>query len=123
MGSLTLDFDAYEFRCRCMNCIYKNGKAIDRELVDKLQIIRGIYNKPMPITSGVRCVKHNTFVGGAKASYHLPSQGALACDVGVTERMGRIIIIREALLLGLTVGLNNSFIHLDRRKLQRIFTY
>ena len=120
MSSLTRNFTAYEFRCRCMRCIHRDGRAIDRELVDKLQLIRDVYGKTMAINSGLRCFDHNRFVGGAKSSYHLKG---MACDVAVTDRVGRIIVVREAIQLGLSVGLNNSFIHIDNRPMQRIFTY
>lgn len=109
------DFDAYEFRCRCGSCIHKDGWFIHRGLVDKLQIIRNLFDKPMVISSGVRCEAHNRASDGAAKSYHLPKMGGRACDILVTDFRDRATIIQEALRIGLTVGLNKRFIHLDNR--------
>ena len=120
---LTKNFSVSEFGCRCDQCIYSSGYGINRPLVVSLQHIRDIFKRPMPINSGIRCYKWNESVGGAKKSQHLPSQGCRGVDIGVNDREGRIIIIREALKLGLSVGIHKSFIHLDNRNIQRVFTY
>ena len=121
MGNISKNFSYHEFRCRCGKCIWSDGNAIDPGLVSKLQAIRDIYDKDMPINCGVRCPNHNSSVGGVNFSYHLPAQGSKAADIGVSSRSGRIIIVREALRLGLTVGLYKTFIHLDNRPVQTIF--
>lgn len=122
MGNLTEDFNSWEFRCRCGQCQWSDGNAIDIAFVNKLQKIRDIYKKAMPINCGVRCPEHNSAVGGVAFSYHLPDQGCKAADIGVSSRAGRIIIVREALALGLSVGIYKNFLHLDRRPVQTIFT-
>ena len=43
--------------------------------------------------------------------------------IGIVNREGRVIIVKQALMLGLTVGVSDFFIHLDNRNAQRIFTY
>lgn len=118
MSQLTENFRADEFQCRC----YCGFDSISLDLVRKLQIIRDIYREPMPINSGCRCHDHNKYVKGFKDSYHMKG---LAADIkiGIANREGRVLIVREALRLGLTVGLSNFFIHLDNRNAQRIFTY
>lgn len=45
-------------------------------LLDRLNILRGIWGKPMIVTSGFRSPEHNTAIGGAKNSAHLFCQAA-----------------------------------------------
>lgn len=123
MSQLTKNFKASEFGCQCGKCIYANGQGINRRFVVALQAIREIYGQSMPINSGIRCSEHNKKEGGASRSQHLPSQGCRAADIGVSDREGRVIIIREALRFGLSVGIHKNFIHLDNRASQRVFTY
>jgi len=68
--NLTTNFKIEEFQCR--------GEKIPDKYIDnilrlaiELQKVRDIIKKPIIITSGYRCVKHNKLAGGAKNSYHL----------------------------------------------------
>ena len=67
--ALTKNFSLYEFECPC-GC---TAQMIDRELVEKMQILRDKLGKKIKVTSGYRCVKHNASkdVGGSKQSRHL----------------------------------------------------
>ena len=64
---ITKNFARNEFQCSC-GC---SAQMVDEMLVQKLQTIRTVYDTPLKITSGYRCVKHNAAVGGAKSSKHL----------------------------------------------------
>ena len=64
---ITKNFTRNEFQCSC-GC---SAQMVDEMLVQKLQTIRTVYDTPLKITSGYRCVKHNAAVGGAKSSKHL----------------------------------------------------
>ena len=64
---ITKNFTRNEFQCSC-GC---SAQIVDEMLVQKLQTIRTVYDTPLKITSGYRCVKHNAAVGGAKSSKHL----------------------------------------------------
>jgi peptidoglycan hydrolase-like protein with peptidoglycan-binding domain len=44
---------------------------IDTELVERLQHLRDKLGVPLTITSGYRCLAHNSKVGGAKGSKHV----------------------------------------------------
>ena len=49
-----------------------------KRTADTMELIRSVLaNKPVRISSGYRCLKLNTAIGGAKASAHMQ---ALACD-------------------------------------------
>ncbi len=75
----------------------------------------------MPINSGIRCPEWNKHEGGVSHSYHLPESGCLACDVGISDRRGRVLIVELALQAGLSVGIYPGFLHLDNRVSQVIF--
>jgi len=121
---ITRNFSAFEFRCRCGVCEHWDGTTIDIDLVQRLQIIRDKLKETMPIWSGCRCKDHNKAVGGRERSQHLYCRAA-DIGIGISKPKARILIVSHALALGLSVGLNNSFLHLDSRpsKNQRLFTY
>lgn len=75
-------FKESEFRCPCC------GKAdIDPELIRRLEILRRLCgNRPIMITSGYRCAKHNAEVGGAHNSQHVKGQAA---DIKVKISKGK----------------------------------
>lgn len=59
-----------EFECRCGKC----GKGFEHmrsPLLTKLYALRDAYNKPIVITSAMRCQEHNSTVSNAKNSAHL----------------------------------------------------
>ena len=121
MGDLTQNFSYKEFGCKCNKCGYRNGYQIDLNLVKKLQRIRDKFGHAMPINSGIRCYEWNKANEGKIRSKHLPSQRCLAADIGMTDREGRLEIVRLALGMGLSVGVYSWGIHLDNRETQVIF--
>ena len=44
---------------------------IDQKLIHKLELLRAELKRPVIITSGYRCPKHNKEVGGVKNSQHI----------------------------------------------------
>lgn len=86
---LTKNFTLREFRCGC-------GCGIEREYVDELretaelcQRVRDAIAWPLIVRTGIRCEKYNRQCGGAKRSQHLPSQGARAADLVLSEGAGK----------------------------------
>lgn len=111
-----------EFGCNCGRCRYRKGYQIDLGLVIALEKIRIAYGKPMKINSGIRCPYWNKKEGGKLLSFHLPAQGCMAADISMKDRRGKILIVKMALELGLSVGASyRTFIHLDNRPVQVIF--
>jgi len=103
------NFTAAEFACS--HC---GANEVKESLLEKLQVLRTKYGKPMKITSGYRCPKHpieaKKTAPGAHAS-------GLACDVGVTGGEAHEIL-KLAFELGFTgIGVQQKgtgrFIHLD----------
>ena len=100
------NFKPEEFACKCC------GAVMVREgLVAALQELRGRYGKPITITSGYRCVHHNTAIGGAVKSRHMDG---LAADIAAPRSDDRRALIKMAdSFNGLGVG--KTFLHLDLR--------
>lgn len=65
-------FKKSEFTCRC-GC---KGNNINMNLVEILENIRKHFGKPIIITSGYRCKKHNQKVGGVQNSRHITGKAA-----------------------------------------------
>lgn len=70
-------FKKSEFTCKC-GCNLNN---INVSMVEVMENIRNHFNKPVIITSGTRCEKHNREVGGTTNSKHLDGK---ACDFVVS---------------------------------------
>lgn len=115
---ITKNFTRNEFQCSC-GC---SAQMVDEMLVQKLQTIRTVYDTPLRITSGYRCVKHNAAVGGAKSSKHLYG---IAADV--KDPTGKLNPVALAILASNTFGGvgvywygTAAFVHVDVRKLKQL---
>lgn len=75
--SLYPNFTKDEFKCKCGGK-YCDGypDEVDTALVEMLQAIRNKYNKPVILTSGLRCKQHNYNVGGVGNSRHINGKAA-----------------------------------------------
>ena len=116
-------FKRSEFACHC-GC---GANRIDIRLVKILDDIRDYYGKPLVVTSGVRCPKHNKAVGGTSNSWHIggtdTSEGHhnKACDfyvqgVNVSELLSHCIDLRNKGLIRYTYTNNtsmNGVVHID----------
>lgn len=70
-------FKKEEFKCQCGGK-YCNGYPTDisPKLIDILEKLRAYFGKPITITSGLRCKKHNAAVGGVSNSQHMYGKAA-----------------------------------------------
>lgn len=82
--SLVPDFKPEEFRCPCGHCTGFPTRMKQVEL-KHLQTIRDHFDKPMIITSGLRCKYENQRVGGVPNSGHLTGYAADFYMAGVTD--------------------------------------
>lgn len=112
--ALTKDFVRSEFDCPC-GC---STQMVDPELAEKLQRIRTVLGKPIKITSGYRCLKHNQDVKGGTNSRH---RYGMAADWRLKDRSVNPValgIIAQAVGFG-GVGIywygGNAFCHADTR--------
>ena len=103
-------FKPEEFACKC-GC---GGSTVDPDLAGKLDAIREICGFPLIISSGFRCLAHNTDVGGHPNSAHMRG---LAVDLAVSGEKA-LCVVAAAAPEGFTgVGVSQKgarrFVHLD----------
>lgn len=103
------NFQIKEFACKDGTNLIK----IDDELVEKLQIIRTYYNKPVIINSAYRTDEHNREVGGSPNSQHLLGK---ACDIVVKGIMPKTVGEFAKKIGFRGVGIYKDFVHVDTRK-------
>jgi len=95
-------------------------KYMNEAFLYKLDLLRDKVGKPLTINSSFRDIEYNKHVGGSKHSMNLTGQ---AVDLRCSNSFLRVSIVKEALLLGLSVGVSKSFVHVDNRDNQLMFTY
>lgn len=84
---------------------------LNKSLVDKLDILRGICGFPFNITSGYRTEEENKDVGGVEGSAHTKR---LAVDIACSDAYKRMKIVGEAYKMGfMGIGIDKNFVHLD----------
>lgn len=99
-------FKASEFNCSCCD-----ANLMHQDFVNKLDIARRVAGVPFKITSGYRCKKHNSEVGGVKDSSHTLGW---AVDISCTNGPTRWKIINGLTQAGFErFGISKSFIHVD----------
>lgn len=114
---LAANFDSAEFDCHGSDCCAET--LVDQKLVEYLQKIRDHFKKPVNISSGYRCVTHNSkpSTGGATGSRHTKGQAADIFINGVAPAE----IAKYAESIGvLGIGLYETdkdgwFVHVDVR--------
>ena len=112
-----------ELKCHC-GC---GANRMDIRLVKILDDIRKYYNKPIILTSPVRCINHNKTVGGTNNSWHIGGTDTSgghhnkACDfyvegVNVTDLLSHCIDLRNQGKIRYTYTNNtsmNGVVHID----------
>ena len=104
-------FTEKEFACPC--CGLSNPSD---EFIAKLDLARSISKIPYIITSGSRCRKHNSAVGGHKESLHIATikHQSEACDILADTDRKRFLILFGLISAGFVhLGINKKFIHVD----------
>ena len=106
-------FNLSEFACPCCRRI-----MLHPLLLEKLEKLRKIIEKPIHITSGYRCFEYNRKVGGVANSYHCIG---LAADIKVKginliELLG---YAEEIDFAGIGFYEKKNFLHLDVRPTRR----
>lgn len=116
-------FSREEMRCRC-GC----GRAdVDPAFMDRLELLRVEYGKPMIVTSGFRCEDHNAAVAGKARSGHLTG---MAVDIHLASQRDADRIIELAYKHGfggkgarLHGHVGGWTVHLDTLPRKAIWTY
>lgn len=107
MGDISEHFSEKEMICPC-GC----GKVhVDQFLIYLLEKARKLLGRPIIITSGYRCAKHNAVVDGKPNSAHLTGK---AVDIQCAFSSERFDLIRTFIGIGVTrLGIGGDFIHID----------
>ena len=101
-----------------MQCPCCNAFVYKEHFINRVQILRDLVGVPFSLTKKgggfYRCSIYNESIGGAKNSQHLLGN---AMDVLTHGWSGDVKweFIREATALKLSLGLYNSFFHIDYR--------
>lgn len=127
MTKITDHFSLEEFACHDEEKTpYPKEWIEDRltPLCQALEVIRGLFNKPVSILSGYRTPLHNTKVGGAKNSEHVQGRAADIRIQGVgveqlSEKIGQLIQEERIPEGGLGIYPHTGFVHYDIRGLRR----
>lgn len=112
---LSANFRSTEFDCHGVGCC--NETLVNMQLVEYLQKIRDHFGKPIIISSGYRCERHNRSVGGATASKHKAGMAADIMIAGVSPSE----VAKYAESIGVKgIGLYETakdgyFVHIDTR--------
>lgn len=108
------NFKESEFKCTC------NGKYCDgynsrkdkcyMKLIMFAQYIRNYFDKGVHISSGVRCIKRNSQVGGVKNSKHLVFK---AMDFKVDGKSGKEVlkVAKKMILVKYAYKITTNYIH------------
>lgn len=118
-------FSIKEFACKCGCGLGTKESDIVPDLVYGLHMLRAKLGVAFTITSGCRCVTHNTNVNGGTRSTHLPGvssqtkpewigkcRGADISTVG-WDMTVRAEALHAALSMGMRVGIAATFLHFD----------
>jgi uncharacterized protein YcbK (DUF882 family) len=114
---LTPNFTWAEFACRCGQCGGEFPKSVRNQLLRLAPALQALRDKvgPVRITSGYRCPRHNTAVGGARASQHV--LGLAADIVSRTHAPAQLAEVAETIpaIAAGGIGLYPSWVHVDVR--------
>lgn len=109
-------FTAQELMCK------GSGKLqLAPGFAEKLVELREEWNRPMIVNSCCRSFVHNAKVGGNSRSLHVcdtpfwPTGGCCAIDISMKDMFLRAALVQLALSKGWSCGINETFVHLDRR--------
>ena len=111
---MTKDFSRAEFACKGENCCGGSAPATT-ELVAALQRLRDLIDRPIEITSGFRCNRHNAGIGGAPGSYHSLGMAAdIFCRGMPPEELAEAAEQIDAFRCG-GIGIYRAWVHVDTR--------
>ena len=116
MGDLSRNFNRSEFACKGEDCC-GHSAPVHPDLIEALQALRDRIGKPLSITSGFRCNRHNQAIGGEDHSFHTLGMAAdVACPDGISP--GQLAALAEGIDLFREggIGIYPSWVHLDVRK-------
>jgi hypothetical protein len=107
-GHLAKHFAAEELACGCDRDTCK-AVVVHWRLIRLLSRMRGQIARPLYVTSGYRCPKHNRDIGGAPESLHL---AGMAADVQASIEVQHLAAVAKACGAG-GIGVYPRHVHVD----------
>ena len=106
-------FNREEFRCKCGGK-YCDGFPAEPEmkLVQLADRVREHFDKPMRVSSGVRCKTHNANVGGSAASRHMSGKGMDFCVDGLPASVV-LPYVQSQTSVRYAYAIDGNYIHMD----------
>lgn len=86
---------------------------IHKELLDRLNDLRELLDRPIRINSGYRTPEHNAAVGGATQSKHLEG---MAADIVVDSMTPDALAVQAEAMGFRGIGIYRNFVHVDVRE-------
>ena len=115
MGDLSRNFSRSEFACQGGDACCGGSSPVSRDLIEALQELRDMVGKPLVITSGFRCRKHNREIGGATESQHcLGTAADIQCPGLPPEVLAESAATVERFRQG-GIGVYRRWVHVDVR--------
>lgn len=108
---ITKNFTVKEMQCHGENCC-NNSCPMDRQFMEKLQIVRDVFGKGMYPTCGFRCNKHNAETpGSTKNSLHTLGR---ASDIAVGKKSDLQVLadIAKNYFAEVIVYVDKNFVHI-----------
>ena len=106
-------FKKSEIKCHCGGKYCSGYPAEPQEkLIRAADKVREHFGKPMSVSSGVRCSRHNSAVGGVSNSRHLSGK---AMDFCVSGLPASLVLPYVQSLSGIryAYAINNNYVHMD----------
>ena len=112
----TPNFSRRELSCKC-GCTTPVGVALNLEKLAKaLEELRTLANSPLTITSGYRCPRHNSRIGGAKGSQHMHGIAADISSKRLTPKELAELAEKVPAFANGGIGVYSRWIHVDIRE-------
>lgn len=106
-------FKRPEFKCKCGGK-YCNGYPVEMQekVVKAADKVREHFGKPMTVSSGIRCTRHNAAVGGVSNSRHLQGKAIDFCISGFSAS-SVLAYVQTLPEIRYTYAINSNYVHMD----------
>lgn len=111
---MTIALKSEHFSRAELSCKHCGKCDIQQPFLDKLELLRVKWGKPLHLASAYRCPEHNAASKGAPSSYHIRGQ---AVDLAWSTLSGKekADLLRLAINVFTGIGLHKQFLHIDNR--------
>lgn len=106
-------FKRAEFKCKCGGK-YCGGYPVEMQekVVKAADKVREHFGKPMTVSSGIRCTRHNAAVGGVSNSRHLQGKAIDFCISGFSAS-SVLAYVQTLPEIRYTYAINSNYVHMD----------